>query len=145
MLRLSRGSGAVMNSDRNCGVKTMPELLHKETTGKIVGAAFEVYNTLGYGFLASVYRQSMQVELLGANALCETERRIDVLYKGTNVGVYRADLFVDERVIVEVKVAKEYNRADEAQLLNELKATGIKVGMLLNFGRERVEFKRMVF
>ena len=63
-------------------------------------------------------------------------RKIKVTYKGTVVGNYEADLFVAEKVIVEVKIANDYQAADEAQLLNELKATGIRVGMLINFGRQ---------
>ena len=71
--------------------------------------------------------------------------RSRVLYKGTEVGFYKADLWVDECVIVELKVARSLNPEDEAQLLNELKATGVKVGLLIDFGRTKVEFKRMVF
>ena len=73
------------------------------------------------------------------------EMPIDVFYKNINVGTYRSDLLVDGKVIVEIKVAKVYNHADEAQLLNELKGSQSPVGLLVNFGRERVEFKRMVF
>jgi GxxExxY protein len=120
-------------------------LEHKEVTQQIVGAAFEVHNTLGYGFLEKVYQRAMQVELraLGLNA--DLEREIRVTYKGVEVGFYKADIFVDECVIVELKVAKTYQSEDEPQLLNELKATGIKVGLLVNFGRTKVEFKRFVF
>ena len=123
----------------------MAEFLHKEITEKIIGAAFEVHKTLGYGFLEMVYQKALQVELDLQGLKAELERKVIVVYKGANVGHYEADLSVEEKVIVEVKIAKEYNQADEAQLLNELKATGIKVGMLINFGRAKVEFKRMVF
>ena len=122
-----------------------PEFLHKDTTEKIIGAAFEVHRVLGYGFLESVYQKALKVELEKMGFKAELERKILVWYKGVNVGNYEADLFVQDSVIVEVKIAKEYNPADEAQLLNELKATGTKVGMLINFGRARVDFKRMVF
>jgi GxxExxY protein len=81
----------------------------------------------------------MQVELIDRGLKAETEAKIKVVYKGTIVGDYQADLFVAERVIVELKVAKSNNRADEAQLLNELKATGTKVGLLINFGSTKVE------
>jgi GxxExxY protein len=118
---------------------------HKGITEKIIGAAFEVHNQLGYGFLEKVYKNSMQVELIQRGSRCQTESQIKVNYKGVVVGEYFADLFVDEAVIVELKVTKEYNPSDEAQLLNELKATGIKVGLLINFGKDKVEFKRMVF
>jgi GxxExxY protein len=73
------------------------------------------------------------------------ERKIRVLYKGTIVGDYLADILVAEAVLVELKVSCDYSPEDEAQLLNELKATGIRVGLLINFGRTKVEFKRLVF
>jgi len=117
----------------------------EDITGKIIGAAFEVYRVLGYGFLEKVYQKALQAELQRAGLKAELEHRIQVRYKETMVGDYAADLFVDNAVIVEIKVAKAYNREDEPQLLNELKATGIKVGLLINFGRTKVEFKRMVF
>lgn len=121
------------------------ELLHKDITEQIIGAAFEVHRILGYGFLEKVYQRAMQVELRLRGLTAETENDIRVIYKDSEVGFYRADLFVQNCVMVELKVAKSYNSEDEAQLLNELKATGIKVGLLINFGRTKVEFKRLVF
>jgi len=121
------------------------QLEKREVTEKIIGAAFEVYKELGYGFLERVYQRAMQVELQRAGLHAEIERRIQVKYKGVIVGDYDSDLFVEESVIVELKVAKSNNAEDEPQLLNELKATGIKVGLLINFGRTKVEFVRRVF
>ncbi|HWF18334.1 MAG TPA: GxxExxY protein, partial [Verrucomicrobiae bacterium] len=115
------------------------ELEHREITEKIIGAAFEVYRVLGYGFLESVYQKAMQVELLRVGLKCELEHPITVQYKGAIVGYFQADLFVNDAVMVELKTAKNYNPEDEPQLLNELKATGIKVGLLINFGRTKVE------
>ena len=117
------------------------KLLHEETTSKIIGAAFEVHDQLGYGFLERVY----QVELLRRGATAELEKRIQVHYKGAVVGDYDIDLLIDSCVAVEVKVAPQYDKRDEAQLLNELKATGLKVGLLVNFSRTKVEYKRLVF
>jgi GxxExxY protein len=114
-------------------------------THDIIGAAFEVHRELGYGFLEKVYLRAMQTELKLRGQNAELEHRISVQYKGVGVGDYAADLLVAKRVLVELKIAPEYQTADEAQLLNELKATGIKVGLLINFGRTKVEFKRMVF
>jgi len=119
--------------------------LYKETTEKIIGAAFEVHRELGYGFLERVYQRALQVELLRKGVPTEIERRIQVQYKGDAVGDYAADLIVDGVVVVELKVAPQYDKRDEAQLLNELKATGSKVGLLINFGRSKVEYKRLVF
>src|SRR5947208_3225776 len=103
------------------------ELLHKEITEQIIGAAFEVYKELGYGFLEAVYQKAMRVELEARGLVAELESKISVYYKGIDVGHYEADILVNQCVIVEIKVAKEYQKPDEAQLLNELKATGIKV------------------
>ncbi len=119
--------------------------LHKDTTEKIIGAAFEVHRELGYGFLERVYQRALQVELLRVGVSAEIEKRIQVQYKGVVVGDYDADLIVGGCVAVEVKVTAQYDKRDEAQLLNELKATGIKVGLLVNFGRTKVEYKRLVF
>ena len=120
------------------------ELLHEDLTKEIIGAAFEVHNELGYGFLEKVYQRAMQVELLHRGFAAAMEFPIQVRFRGAIVGDFEADLFVEQKVIVELKVAKHYNPEDEPQLLNELKATGIRVGILINFGKDRVEFKRFV-
>jgi GxxExxY protein len=118
---------------------------HKEITEALIGSAFEVYNHLGYGFLHRVYQRALRVELLRRAFKAELERRITVRYKDAIVGEYDADLIVDDSVLVEIKIAPQYDKPDEAQLLNMLKATGIKVGVLVNFGRYKVEYKRLVF
>jgi GxxExxY protein len=119
-------------------------LRYEEITEDIIGSAFEVHKILGYGFLEKVYQKAMQVELLKRNHSAELEHAIKVRYKEVIVGEYAADILVDEKVIVELKVAAEYNPKDEAQLLNLLKATEIEVGLLINFGKEEVAFKRFV-
>ena len=121
------------------------KLLHRATTETIIGAAFEVHQELGYGFLERVYQRALQVELIRRGVAAEIERRIQVQYKGVVVGDYDADLIVADSVAVEIKVNPQYDKRDEAQLLNELKATGLKMGLLINFGRNKVEYKRLVF
>jgi GxxExxY protein len=121
------------------------KLLHRATTETIIGAAFEVHQELGYGFLERVYQRALQVELNRRGVAAEIERRIQVQYKGVVVGDYDADLIVANSVAVEIKVNRQYDKRDEAQLLNELKATGLKVGLLINFERNKVEYKRLVF
>ena len=111
------------------------KLLHRATTEKIIGAAFEVHDQLGYGFLERVYQRALQVELIRRGVAAEIERRIQVQYKGAVVGDYDGDLIVADSVAVEIKVNPQYDKRDEAQLLNELKATGLKVGLLVNFGQ----------
>jgi GxxExxY protein len=99
------------------------KLLHRATTEAIIGAAFEVHRELGYGFLERVYQRALQVELSRRGLQAEMEKRVQVKYKGVVVGDYDADLIVDSSVAVEIKVNPQYDRRDEAQLLNELKAT----------------------
>jgi GxxExxY protein len=95
--------------------------------------------------LEKVYQQALKYELESRGFTAEDESEINVMYQGRKVGFYKADLFVNNSVIVELKTGKEYQSADAAQLLNELKCTGMKVGFLINFGRTKVEFKRFVF
>ena len=110
---------------------------HGEITEAIIGSAFEVYNHLGYGFLHRVYQRALQVELLRRGFSGDLEKRTTVCYKEVIVGEYDGDMIVSDAVIVEVKIAPQYDKRDEAQLLNVLKATGLKVGVLLNFGVTR--------
>ena len=114
-------------------------------TRQIIGAAFEVHNVLGFGFLERVYQRAMQVELQSRGVRVELEPKIQVQFKGVIVGDYAADLLVENKIIVELKTDAAFQIAHEAQLLNELRGTGIKLGYLINFGREKVEYKRMVF
>ena len=114
-------------------------------TQHLIGAAFEVHNILGFGFLEKVYQRAMQVELQSRGVKVELEPKIHVQFKGIIVGDYAADLLVADKIIVELKTDTTYQSAHEAQLLNELRGTGIKLGYLINFGREKVECKRMVF
>lgn len=118
-------------------------LEREEVTREIIGAAFEVHNELGYGFLEKVYQNAMIVELKLRGIVADTEKLIKVHFKDQVVGDYKADLTVED-VVVELKVASSYSPKDEPQLLNELAATKSPVGLLINFGREKVEFKRFV-
>ena len=114
-------------------------------TEQIIGAAFEVHNVLGYGFLEKVYQRAMQVELQKRGIKIELEPKLRVKFKGVIVGDYAADLLVEDKIVVELKADSEYQSAHEAQLLNELRGMEMHLGYLINFGRERVEYKRMVF
>ena len=119
-------------------------LIHDEITEKILRAFFEVYNTLGYGFLEKVYENALFNELTTAGLRVERQHPIEVGYKRQIVGVYCADLLVENLVIVELKAADALREEHECQLLNYLKATGIQVGLLLNFGKTP-QFKRKIF
>jgi GxxExxY protein len=124
---------------------TAVEYPHQELTRQIVAAAYEVHKELGSGFLDKVYENALVRELTRRDVRVQPQAEIEVRYKGESVGVYYADLLVENAVICELKAAEAIINAHQAQLLHYLKATGIKVGLLLNFGPKRVEVKRMVF
>ena len=115
-----------------------------EVTYAIRGAVFEVNKVLGSGFLEKVYENALLVELRSRGLKAESQVPIKVLYKEEVVGEYVADLLVEDRVIVELKTVEAIDKIHEAQLLNYLKATGIQIGILVNFRHPKAEIKRMV-
>ena len=117
---------------------------YKSLTEKIIGAAFEVHKQLGNGFLEKVYENAMVRELVDRGLRLATQHPIPVSYKGHLVGSYFADILVENVVICEVKAIETILPVHETQLLHYLKATGIPVGLLLNFGTPRVQVKRKV-
>ena len=119
-------------------------LINEQVTEKIIGISFEVINELGAGFLESVYQKALGVALLQAGLKIREQVPLKVSFRGQIVGEYYADILVEDQVILELKAVKSLNGEHEAQLLNYLKATGMKVGLLLNFGRAKLEWKRMV-
>ena len=119
-------------------------LLHGDLTRTIIGAFFEVYNELGYGFAETVYQRALPIVLAERGLHTELERRVTVEFRGAAIGEYRPDLIVENKVIVECKVAAKVLPAHETQLLNYLKATGINIGLIFNFGSQPT-FRRMLF
>ncbi|MBL9001038.1 MAG: GxxExxY protein [Phycisphaerae bacterium] len=119
------------------------ELLHERVTSAIIGCAFEVINELGAGFLESVYHRALRVALAGKGLRVELEHSIAVMFRNQRVGEFYADLFVEGVVIVELKAVKALAPEHQAQVINYLKATGIEVGLLINFGNPTLEFKRL--
>jgi len=115
-----------------------------EITYIINGAIFEVNRILGPGFLEKVYEKALLIEFCDRGLKVENQVPINVKYKGQGVGEYIADLLVEDKVIVELKTVEKLTKLHEAQLLNYLKATGHKVGLLVNFQNEKAEIKRMV-
>ena len=124
----------------------MTELLLKEEVYAVVGAAMAVYNELGPGFLEAVYHEAMEIELRQRGIPFHTHVPLPICYKGVPLRrVYEADLIVFDRVIVELKALKALGGLEQAQLLNYLKATGLRVGVLLNFGNHpNLEWQRLV-
>lgn len=115
-----------------------------DVTYAINGAVFEVSRILGPGFLEKVYQNALPIELKKRGLKVQNEVPINVFYKEEVVGQYIADILVEERVIVELKTVEKLDKVHEAQLLNYLKATGIRVGLLVNFKHTKAEIKRMV-
>lgn len=120
-------------------------MYEEELTYQIRGAVFEVYRTLGAGFLEAVYQNALRKELQLQGLSVEAEIPLQVYYKNSLVGEYRADLIVENKVLLELKAQKEIPQAAEAQLINYLKITEIKVGLLINFTHPRATIKRIVF
>ncbi|OGO39218.1 MAG: NADH:ubiquinone oxidoreductase [Chloroflexi bacterium RBG_16_56_8] len=124
----------------------MAELLYKDEVYAIIGAAMEVYNQLGTGFLEPVYQEAMEIETAYRKIPSKSQQEIIILYKGKPLKKhYIADLLCYEKIIVEIKAMDRLSSREESQLLNYLKATGMPVGLLINFGAENdLEWKRMV-
>lgn len=118
-------------------------LKHSEITQAIIGCAFEVINELGAGFLESVYEKALHLALLEKGLRVESQHPARVLFRGHNVGDFDADLLVEEKVIVELKAVKAILPEHQAQVINYLNATGIEVGLLINFGNSKLEYRRM--
>lgn len=119
-------------------------MLYEELTGKIIGAFYKVYNTLGYGFLEKVYENSLKLELMNLGLKVDQQKSIMVYYNNIEVGDYFADLIVNDLIVLELKSAENPCEEHEAQLLNYLKATDKEVGLLFNFGKE-AKFIRKIY
>ncbi|UCF14244.1 MAG: GxxExxY protein [Phycisphaerales bacterium] len=119
-------------------------LLYEELTGKIIGAAMEVHSTLGCGFLESVYEEALAVEFGLRRIRFERQKSLDVFYKGTNVKTFICDFLVAETIPVELNAIKELTETDTAQVLNYLKATDLKLGLLLNSGAPSLQYRRLI-
>jgi len=119
-------------------------LEYKELTEKIIGCTYRVYNKMGFGFLESVYEKCLLIELHKAGLKAESQKAVKVHYNGEVVGEFIADIIVEDTIILELKSVKQIVQAHETQLVNYLVATGKPVGLLLNFGEQKVDIKRKV-
>jgi GxxExxY protein len=118
-------------------------MLEAQLSEQVLGAFFKVYRNLGYGFLESVYANSLAIELRRRGVEVLREVLVDVSYEGARVGSYKLDLLAGNRIMIEIKSTKMLSAADERQLLNYLKATSIEIGFLLHFGPEP-HFRRRI-
>lgn len=124
----------------------MTELLYKEEVYQIIGAAMEVYNQLGNGFLEGVYQDALAIELTMRNIPFKEQVPLEICYKGQPIRHhYTPDMLLFDKIIVELKAISTLGRVEEAQLLNYLKATGMRLGILINFGSAgKIEWKRII-
>jgi len=140
-----------MNTDEHGSGQSKPQMdtdEHRSELGditeKIIGCAFAVGNTLGPGFLEKVYENALAHEIRKAGLKVQQQQSLTVKYDDVVVGDFAADLLVDDRVLVELKAAKGLDDSHTAQCLNYLTATGLRICLLLNFGKPRVEVKRVI-
>lgn len=119
------------------------KIIYPELSYKIVGFAMDVHNSLGYGFLEKVYENSMMVLLRRAGIKAQQQAPIKVFFEGETVGDYIADILVEDIIILELKSVEKISNAHKAQALNYLKATGLRLAILLNFGKECLEYERL--
>ena len=123
----------------------MSDLIYKDEVFAIVGAAMEVHKELGCGFLEAVYQEAFQLELQSRNIPFVTQKQLPLFYKGQRLAKeYYADIICDNKIIVELKALDQLTPIATAQILNYLKATSLKVGLLINFGSTSLEWKRYV-
>jgi GxxExxY protein len=121
-----------------------PKYPEQELTEKIIGCAFEVHNTLGAGFLEQVYVAALTVEMQLQGLRAAREVPYEIQYRGRSVGSYFADIVVEGRVLVELKSCAVLNPAHYAQAINYLRASKMRVALVMNFGRPKLEFRRVV-
>ncbi len=120
------------------------KILYKDLSYKIVGLAMEVHSKLGYGFLEKVYENAMMVLLRREGIHAKQQAPITVYFDGEVVGDYYADILVEDKIILELKAIEKIADAHRAQTLNYLKATGLRLAILLNFGKEKLKYERFV-
>jgi len=120
------------------------EYPHKELTRQIIGAAMEVHSTLGFGFLESVYEEALAVEFRLQDIPFDRQKSLEVCYKGEKVKQFVCGFLVGGAVLVELKAIKDLTGMEVAQVLNYLRATNMKLGLLVNFGASSLQYKRLI-
>lgn len=134
----------VMKNHGSTETRKKIKLENEELSGKIIACAIEVHKTLGPGFLEAIYQAALPLELHRAGLSVEEQKEVKIFFHGKEIGTHRLDLIVENQIVVELKAVKELTDIHAAQLLSYLKATGLKVGLLLNFSKPTIQVKRMV-
>ncbi len=119
-------------------------IVYPDLSYKIMGAIFEVHKQLGPGFLEAIYEKALVEELASRDLHVGTQKMIDLAYKGKKIGVHRLDLVVEDKVVIELKAIERFSPYHKAQLTSYLKASGYKLGILVNFSREKIEYRRVL-
>lgn len=119
------------------------QLIHEELTRTILAACFEVINELGSGFLESVYEKALLIALQQKGLAAIVQVPLAVIFRGQTVGMFYADILVEDVIIIEIKAVKALLPEHQAQLINYLKATGKEIGLLVNFGNPKLEYRRL--
>jgi len=119
-------------------------IIYRDLSYQIMGAIFEVHKELGPGFLESIYEKALIEELPSRGMKVETQKFIDLIYKNKKIGTHRLDLVIEDKVVVELKAVESFSIHHKAQLTSYLKASGYKLGILVNFSKAKVEYRRVV-
>ncbi len=120
------------------------QFIHKDLTYKIIGCAMKVHTELGYGFLEKVYENALMLLIAKEDIKAKQQYATPVFFQGKMVGDYTADIFIEDGIIIEIKTVEKMISVHQAQLLNYLKATNTKLGLLLNFGPRKLEYDRLI-
>ena len=123
---------------------TEEQFIHKELTYKVIGCAMEVHRELGYGFLEKVYENSLMTLLEQEGIMSRQQHPVPVHFKDKIVGEYFADIIIEDKLIIEIKTVEKIINVHYAQLLNYLKATRIRLGLLINFAPRKLEYERLI-
>ena len=119
------------------------KLLHKELTFKIIGVFYKVHSAIGCGFPEKIYQRAMEVELEKEKIPYKTQKEINVKYEGQEIGRFRLDLIIDDKIIIELKALERLPKVCKEQLISQLKASPYEIGFLVNFGSPKLEYIRM--
>ena len=125
-------------------VTNNPDIIYPELSYSIMGAIFEVHKKLGLGFIESVYEKALIEEFSNKGMKIETQKIIDLTYNNKKIGIHRLDLVVEDKVVVELKTVERFSIHHKAQLTSYLKASGYKLGILVNFSKSKVEYRRVL-